>query len=201
VSAYVGLNGVAHQHPAPGWDDALLIAAIAGAVVIVLTTSWLRDRRPTVQIGYQGGRPGIWLHGPARPVHIRRQGLRRRTERLISDWHRSHTLVSHPDDFAEFDAFLKAAPDRNAAWDEATALLLQLDLERRDRIELALRERVLELEAEYQRRGLLAADELTSFPEGELPSMNRMWRTDHLGMAMRRLEQLGGVTTDLPDLR
>ncbi len=96
--------------------------------------------------------------------------LRKTTEAFLNDWHHYQTSTTRVDP---------------TNYDHAR------EMARRDGVEVALRGRVVQIERKYQRRKLLPDDEMTRFPERELPS-DASIRTDHLGMAIRRLERLLG---------
>jgi hypothetical protein len=165
----------------------LVIAALVWIAASERISRWLpmpsfeREAKDGSLLTMRVRRPEIWG----------RRRLRRATEAIINDWHRytAESFRAHPDDMAEANVAMKAADDRDVAWPAVAELLNRRGTERRDRWEASLRKRVGEMEIAYLRRGLLAEGELTRFPDDEMPS-DSIIRTDHLGMAMRRLEAL-----------
>lgn len=99
-------------------------------------------------------------------VPARWDRTQRRTRALVADWNAFYVSMLHPDAHTY---------DHSAEY------------KRRDEAELAFRQRITEIERAYQRKGML--NELTDFSEAQLPSEAHI-RTDHLGMALKRLERL-----------
>ncbi len=100
------------------------------------------------------------------PEHWSHRRLHKHTQALLNDWHRFQTSMWRPD------------PE---TYDHVE------EMKRRDREELAFRERVSKLEGEYIRRGRL--EELTDFTGAQLPSEAAI-RVDPLTPAVLRLERL-----------
>lgn len=166
AGAYVGVHGVAHSHPAPGWNWIINGALVLSVAVILLTTAWIRDRRPTVRVGARGGAYGIWVERPVQPLGWKRQ-LRRRTMDLVLDIHKTQgwrSNFSHPDDLDAVNKAMReakaASADIDAWWNEegAPTLNRMSDARRAEAMSLLAR-RVSEVAGEYVERGRLDPDE------------------------------------------
>jgi hypothetical protein len=82
-TAYVGIHSVAHAHPAPGWNVGLLIIGALSIVVLVLTESFLRERRPTLHIGRLAGGARIWVEAPRKGVGAKWLANRQRRRNIL----------------------------------------------------------------------------------------------------------------------
>ena len=180
---------MARQHPAPGWDTAFKIAAIASLVVMALTTERLRERRRTLHVGYHEGSPAIWVERPARPLGRPRRSLKKRTEVLVHDidrqasWYHDRTPQ---EDFDEVNKLKKEDPEL-----DAVGWLNERSTQREETEKRELRERVQGIEAEWQRRG--AIDALTEFPEKPRNVFIGSGDGPPLKLAKERLERLAGM--------
>jgi len=133
-----------------------------GLVAIALSIRVVAERLPTVTLRHVDGFH-LSVHPPMR---LGPRSLYRRTEALLNDWHRFQASMWRPD---------------SETYDHVE------EMKRRDREELAFRERVSKLEGEYIRRGRL--EELTDFTGAQLPSEAAI-RADPLTPAVLRLERL-----------
>src|SRR5450755_4141301 len=134
IAAYVGIHAVALAHPAPGWNIGIFVAGGVAIILLLVSESALRDRRPTLRTGRREGRAGVWIEPAAKPIVFERKhkaSLRKETLALVADIHayvRSQpapfveTIQSHRTASRAMDA---AASDeeRNRLWNEYTAQL------------------------------------------------------------------------------